>query len=170
MQPTPSRRRRVAAASAPSSAIESGRGLAPRLSPTQTEPKSGSASAFAASASISATVVTPKTTPRWGRVKPNPGAAPGMSSVEDDSAVDVEGLAGDVARTRRGQEHGQGRDVLGVVRPPQRNVGIAPPLHLLDRHALFLRPAGQVVVRQRGDGGARADRVDVDVVAGELER
>src|SRR5437867_10693367 len=38
MQPAPSLTRRVAAASAPSSAIESGRGLAPRLSPTQTNP------------------------------------------------------------------------------------------------------------------------------------
>jgi len=64
MQPTPSLTRRVAAASAPSSAIESGRGLAPRLSPTQTDPKSGSASARAARVSISGTVVTPKKTPR----------------------------------------------------------------------------------------------------------
>src|SRR6266404_2272478 len=166
MQPTPSRTRRVTPASAPSSAIESGRGLAPRLSPTQTESKRGSASARAASASISATVVMPKKTPRWGRVKPTPLIA----SVEDDPAVDVEGLAGDVAGARRGQEDGQRRDVLGVVGPPQRDGGVAPALHFLDGDALFLRPTFQIVVGQGGDRAARADGVDVDVVTGELER
>ena len=73
MQPTPSRMRCVAEASAPSSVSESGLGLAPRLSPTQIDPKSGFASTFAASASISATVVTPKKTPRCGSVKPMVG-------------------------------------------------------------------------------------------------
>src|SRR5262249_53745925 len=70
MQPTPSRTRFVTAARAPSRVSESGRGLAPRLSPTQTDSKNGLASAFAASASISATLVTPKKTPRCGSVKP----------------------------------------------------------------------------------------------------
>src|SRR5215470_7531686 len=70
MQPTPRRRRVVTEARAPSKVSESGRGLAPRLSPTQTDPKNGLASAFAAKASISATLVTPKKTPRCGSVKP----------------------------------------------------------------------------------------------------
>src|SRR5215467_13696574 len=73
MQPTPSRTRLVTAASAPSSVSESGRGLAPRLSPTQRELKSGFASTFAARASISGTLVTPKKTPRCGSVKPTAG-------------------------------------------------------------------------------------------------
>src|SRR5262245_52388368 len=135
MQPTPRRRRRVTPASAPSSAIESGRGLAPRLSPTHTESKSGLASALAARASISATVVTPKKTPRWGSVKPTPA----MGSVEDDPAVHVEGLPGDVPRTRRGQEHRERGDVLGVVGPTQGNGGVAAARHLLDAHAFLLR-------------------------------
>src|SRR5262250_802757 len=70
MQPTPRRRRVVTEARAPSKVSESGRGLAPRLSPTHTDPKNGLASALAAKLSISATLVTPKKTPRCGKVKP----------------------------------------------------------------------------------------------------
>src|SRR2546428_3228716 len=95
---------------------------------------------------------------------------PVARSVEDDAAVDVEGLPGDVARARRREEHGQGGDVLGLVRAPERDRGVAPPLHLVDRDALRGGARPQILVRQRADGGARADGVHVDVVLGELER
>src|SRR5438093_5535016 len=71
MQPTPSVTRRVAAQRAPSSAIESGRGLASRLSPTQSESNTGFASTSRDSVRSSSTVVIPKNTPRCGSVKPN---------------------------------------------------------------------------------------------------
>src|SRR6516225_5101603 len=73
MQPTPRWTRLVTPASAPSKVSESGLGLAPRLSPTQTELKSGFASTLAARVSISVTLVTPKKTPRCGKVKPTVG-------------------------------------------------------------------------------------------------
>src|SRR5215475_1532657 len=57
-------------------------------------------------------------------------------SVEDDTAVDVERLPGDIAGAGRGQEHRERGDVLGLVRPPERDRRVAPPLHLLDGHAL----------------------------------
>src|SRR5262245_30462237 len=71
MQPTPSVTRLVAAVRAPSSAIESGRGLASRLSPTHSESNTGCASNSRASDISCSTVVTPKNTPRCGRVNPN---------------------------------------------------------------------------------------------------
>src|SRR5262249_13590736 len=71
MQPTPRVTRRVAAASAPRRAIESGRGLARRPSPTQIESNSGLASTAPAMAIISSTEIAPKNTPRWGSVNPN---------------------------------------------------------------------------------------------------
>src|SRR2546428_1005107 len=95
---------------------------------------------------------------------------PVARSVEDDAAVDVEGLPGDVARARRREEHGQGGDVLGLVRGPERDRGVAPPLYLVDRDALRGGARPQILVRQRADGGAGADGVHVDVVLGELER
>src|SRR5205809_7377711 len=88
----------------------------------------------------------------------------GDTSVENDPAVDVERLPGDVARSRRRQEDGERGDVLGVVGPAERDAGVSPPLHLLHGQALLAGAGLQIVVRQRGHGGARADRVDVDVV------
>src|SRR6516225_2937193 len=64
------RTRVVRAAIAPISTIASSRGLAKIESPTHTESQPDE-SASAASCSISATVVTPMTTPRLGRVSPN---------------------------------------------------------------------------------------------------
>src|SRR5713101_5912894 len=91
-------------------------------------------------------------------------------SVEDDAAVDVEGLAGDVARARRRQEDGERGDVLGIVGTAERDGGIAPALHVLHGEAFIAGAGGDVVLRERGDGGAGADRVHVDVVARELLR
>src|SRR5581483_10364145 len=57
-----------------------------------------------------------------GRVTPRhkPSGTPiGRALVGDDAAVDVVGLARDVARAGRGQEHDHRRDVLGVVGTPQ---------------------------------------------------
>src|SRR5215472_16748397 len=70
MQPTPSVTRRVAAVSAPSSAIESGLGFASRLSPTHSESNTGLASTSRATVIICSAVVTPKNAPRWGSVNP----------------------------------------------------------------------------------------------------
>ena len=75
MQAAPSVTRDVAVASPPSREIESGRGLAKTLSPTQTESKRGSASARRARSMSCAEVVTPKKTPRCGRVRPRPRSA-----------------------------------------------------------------------------------------------
>src|SRR5881397_2937397 len=82
---------------------------------------------------------------------------PSRRSVEDDPAVDVERLPGDVAGAGRGEEHRQRRDVLGLVRTPERNGRVPPSGHLVHGHAFLLGARGQVVVRQRGDGGAGAD-------------
>src|ERR671918_1606102 len=92
------------------------------------------------------------------------------ASVENHAAVDVEGLAGDVARAGGGQEDREGGDILGVVGPAERNAGVAPALHLLDRQTLLASPVLEVVAGQRRHRRARADRVDVDVVAGEPPR
>src|SRR5215471_14459113 len=70
MHPTPSFTRVVAAESAPSRPIESGRGLAITLSPTHTESNMAIRSASRASASICGQVATPKRTPRCGIVNP----------------------------------------------------------------------------------------------------
>src|SRR3954453_14687534 len=75
MQAAPSVTRDVAVANPPSREIESGRGLAKTLSPTQTESKRGSASARRARSMSCAEVVTPKKTPRCGRVRPRPRSA-----------------------------------------------------------------------------------------------
>src|SRR5262249_31541637 len=56
---------------APSSVIESGLGFASKLSPTQSESNSGSASTSRARVISCSTVVAPNNTPRWGSVKPN---------------------------------------------------------------------------------------------------
>src|SRR5689334_6328694 len=53
------------------SAIDSIRGLPKRLSPTQTDWNNPDWSAISARSSISAAVVTPKSTPRFGSVKPS---------------------------------------------------------------------------------------------------
>src|SRR5881397_3246550 len=87
----------------------------------------------------------------------------GDTSVEDDPAVDVERLPGDVSRPRRRQEDGERGDVLGVVGPPERNAGVPAALHLFHGDALLAGAVLQIVVRQRGDGRPRADGVDVDV-------
>src|SRR5262245_19576547 len=81
MQPTPRVTRRVAEASAPSSEIESGRGLASRLSPTQSESNNRSASTSRAMVMSSSTVVAPKNTPRCGSVNPNERACGLMTSL-----------------------------------------------------------------------------------------
>src|SRR5437763_5196240 len=98
----------------------------------------------------------------------NGGVVTRARSVEDHAAVDVEGLAGDVARAGRGEEDREGGHVLRIVGTPERDRRVAPALHLVDRHALDACPRRHVGLRQRGDRGARADGVDVDVVPGEL--
>ena len=73
-QQVPSRTRRVRAAMAESSTSDSSRGLANRLSPTQTESKAPEASAASASSISSSTLVAPNSTPRLGRLNPKRGA------------------------------------------------------------------------------------------------
>src|SRR5215469_8474937 len=75
-QAGPSFTRRVRAASAPSSAIASRRGLAKIESPTQTESHASSRSAHTDISNISSQVVAPIMTPRLGNVSPNFGARP----------------------------------------------------------------------------------------------
>src|SRR5260370_38278567 len=70
-------------------------------------------------------------------------------SVEDHAAVDVEGLAGDVARAGRGEEDREGGDVLRIVGTPGRARRVGPPLDILDRGALAPRPPPDVVPRKR---------------------
>src|SRR5205823_9524399 len=71
MQPGATRTRFVRAATPASSVTASIRGLAKRLSPTQTVSKNPLSSANPASSSISAGVVTSNSTPRFGSVSPN---------------------------------------------------------------------------------------------------
>src|SRR5258705_456341 len=96
--------------------------------------------------------------------------SPWSGSVEDDAAVHVEGLAGDVARGRRGQEDREAGEVVRLVRPAERDHRVAPAPHLLDGHALVPGACRHVGLRERGNRDAGADRVDVDIVPGELER
>ena len=70
MHPTPSFTRAVAALSAPNSAIDSGRGFAMTLSPTQIESNSAMRSTSRAIETICGHVAIPKNTPRCGRVNP----------------------------------------------------------------------------------------------------
>src|SRR6202035_2820978 len=74
----------------------------------------------------------------------------GAGSVEDDAAVDVEGLPGDVPGPRRGQEHREGSDVLRLVGAAERDRGIPPPRHLLDGDRLLTGAVSEIRLRQRG--------------------
>src|SRR3990172_1591463 len=71
MPPTRSRTVDVAAASAESSVTDSSRGLASRLSPTQTASKTPARSASADSARRADTLTAPRTTARLARIRPN---------------------------------------------------------------------------------------------------
>src|SRR5262245_58756927 len=75
MHPTPSRARDVTPASAESSVTASSRGLARRLSPTQTVSNAPEPSPAAVRSSRSLTVTAPRTTARLGRIKPRDGRA-----------------------------------------------------------------------------------------------
>src|SRR5438128_2167910 len=48
-----------------------------------------------------------------------PPRGPSCCSIEDDAAVHVERLPGDVARARRGEEHGQRRNISSTVTPSE---------------------------------------------------
>src|ERR1700730_12217138 len=91
------------------------------------------------------------------------------TSVENHAAINVDGLAGDVPRSRGGEEDREGGDVLGMVGTAERDGGVPTAYHVLDGETFLPRTGGHVPLRQRGDGGAWTDRVDVDVVAGKLE-
>ena len=69
-QQVPSLTRRVRAAMAESSTRDSSRGLAKRLSPTQTESNAPEASACSETSSSSSLLVAPNSTPRFGRLSP----------------------------------------------------------------------------------------------------
>ena len=71
MQPTASRTRLVTAARLASSVTDSRRGLARRLSPTQTASKAPARSASTVWSMRSATFTTPSTTARFARIRPN---------------------------------------------------------------------------------------------------
>src|SRR5262245_50100081 len=102
MHPAPRVTRRVAAARAPRSAIESGRGLASRLSPTQSESNTGSASTARARVISCSTVVTPKNTPRCGSVNPNETSRGLMASLLEIPVHD--GLHHEKVILARGQD------------------------------------------------------------------
>src|SRR5258707_4941120 len=89
------------------------------------------------------------------------GASWGGRSVEDDAAVDVERLAGDVPRGRRGEEDREGGHVLRGVGAAGGGDRGAPAPHLLERQNLVagaVRPVGLGESGERharGEGGAR---------------
>ena len=87
---------------------------------------------------ISSTCVTPAI--RASRKRGVRDANRPQPLLRDDAAVDVVGLASDVPRPGRGQEHGHRGDVLGVVGALQRDVLGAETVHLLNRDA---RPFGR---------------------------
>src|SRR6185369_12456272 len=122
MQPTPSVTRRVAAARAPSSAIESGRGFASRLSPTQSESNTGSASTSRAMVMSCSTVVAPKKTPRCGSVNPNETLRGLMASLLEVPFHD--GLHHQEVVLARGQDQLRAREaeVGGAHHPHERQV------------------------------------------------
>ena len=92
----------------------------------------------------------------------------GRRSVEDYAAVHVEGLTGDVSRAGRGQKYREGRHVIRLVGPAERNGGVPPARHLFHGEPFLAGAQGHVGFGERGDGDARANGVDVDVVTGEL--
>ena len=72
--------------------------------------------------------------------------------VHDQAAVDVDGLAGDVAGTRARQKDDHRRDVLGHIRAADRNRRPHPLLELIDGEAGLLRALGEHAVQQLGLG------------------
>jgi hypothetical protein len=71
MQPTAKRTFLVIAAKADNSAIDSKRGFASKLSPTQTASKAPESSPRFAMSNSSGTVTAPMMTPRFANVRPN---------------------------------------------------------------------------------------------------
>src|SRR3990170_1618915 len=91
-------------------------------------------------------------------------------STRHEAAVDVVGLAGDVACAGRGEEHRHRGDVVRRVGAPDRDLRLLLSLELLDRQAALRRARRGVARPELGARGPWADRVDVDVVASELLR
>src|SRR5271165_1388150 len=62
-----------------------------------------------------------------------------LCSIGNQAAIDVERLAGDVACSRRCEEHHHGGDILRVVGALQRDHLGSATFHLLDADAFLLR-------------------------------
>src|SRR5437762_4461439 len=93
-----------------------------------------------------------------------------LASARHEPAVDVVGLAGNVAAARGGQEDRHCRDVVRRVGAADRDPGLLFGQQLFHANAA-LGGAGHGVARaELGAGNAGADRVDIDVVAAELLR
>jgi len=91
-------------------------------------------------------------------------------SARHEAAIDVVGLAGDVAAARGGEEHRHRGDVVRCVGAADRDARLLLGQELLDRDAA-LGGAGDGIARaELGARDAGADSVDVDVVTAELLR
>src|SRR5207253_6566021 len=93
-----------------------------------------------------------------------------IPSTRHEPAIDVVGLAGDVAGARRGQEHRHRGDVVRRVGTTDRDAGFLLGEKLLDRDAALGRARDRVTGAELGPRDARADGIDVDVEPAELLR
>ena len=93
---------------------------------------------------------------------------PGPASTHDQAAIHVVGLDGYVAGTGRGQEYGHGGDILGLVYAAQGDWAGSAGLCFFAADALGLVHGGEDPFHQIGACHAGTDRVDRDVMAGQL--
>src|SRR5204863_9259012 len=91
-----------------------------------------------------------------------------IPSARHEPAIDVIGLAGDVAGARRGQEHRHRGDVVRRVGTTDRDAGFLLGEKLLDGDAALSRAGDGVTGPELGPRDARADSIDVDVETTDL--
>src|SRR5438128_6593496 len=104
---------------------------------------------------------------------PQPRDGLQLALLHDHATVDVQRLAGDVARLVRGEEHGSPADVLGgLLALHRRDVAHALVEHLARRHALEggirLGQVGGELLPEVGPEHTRTDRVHGDAVGRQL--
>src|SRR5262245_39909119 len=89
-------------------------------------------------------------------------------SGHNQTAIDIEGLASNIAGAGAGEKHSHGGDILGIVGTPDGDSFEAAPFHLFDGHAKRLSALYHGGLRHRRACDPRANGVDVDVIAPQL--
>src|SRR5262249_7085683 len=86
-------------------------------------------------------------------------------SAPDQSAIDIIGLPGDVARAGRCEEHRHRRNILRLIGAADWYPRLLLGLHFSEGDAALVSPLDGIARSELGARHPRGDRIDIDVVA-----